>query len=156
LRARRRPRRDRRRAERTARRLRDRASVSEGGPGARRGPHRDRPPWERGRGRPKVLTYGPADQSIAAMKRALAVGVLAAVALSGATARAERPRIAVMEVTGPKVAPDLRERMTHAVHEGLIASGADVVSGMPAAATGPGGAPCEGTGCVTEVAKATV
>ena len=61
-----------------------------------------------------------------------------------------------MEISSAKIAPDLRERMTHAVHEGLIASGADVVSGMPAAATGAGGAPCEGTGCVTEVAKATL
>src|SRR5262249_21230597 len=51
---------------------------------------------------------------------------------------------------------DLRERMTHAVHEGLLAAGADVVDGMPAAATGPGGAPCEGPGCVTAVARATV
>jgi hypothetical protein len=90
------------------------------------------------------------------MKTRLAVAALAAIALPAAVARAERPRIAVMEVSGPKVAPDLRERVTHAVHEGLLASGADVVDGMPAAATGPGGAPCEGNGCVTAVAKATV
>jgi hypothetical protein len=90
------------------------------------------------------------------MKTGLAVVALLAVALSSAAARAERPRMAVMEVGGHKMAADLRERVTRAVHEGLIASGADVVAGMPAAATGPGGAPCEGTGCVTEVAKATL
>jgi hypothetical protein len=71
-------------------------------------------------------------------------------------AGAERPRIALMQLDGPKVAPDLRERMSHAVHEGLLAAGADVVDGMPAAATGPGGAPCQGPGCVTAVARATV
>jgi hypothetical protein len=90
------------------------------------------------------------------MRIRLAVAAVAALALPSAVARAERPRIAVMEVASPKVTPDLRERMTHAVHEGLLASGADVVDGMPAAATGPGGAPCEGNGCVTAVAKATV
>ena len=90
------------------------------------------------------------------MKTRLALAALTAVALSPAVARAERPRIAVMEVAGAKVAPDLRDRMTHSVHEGLLASGADVVDGMPAAATGPGGAPCDGNGCVTAVAKATV
>ena len=90
------------------------------------------------------------------MKTRLAVAALVALSLPAAVARAERPRIAVMEMAGGKVAPDLRERMTHAVHEGLLASGADVVDGMPAAATGPGGAPCEGNGCVTAVAKATV
>jgi hypothetical protein len=102
------------------------------------------------------LTYDNADRSIAGMNRIWAVAALATVALSATAARAERPRIAVMELGGPKLAPDLRERMTHAVHEGLLASGADVVDGMPAAATGPGGAPCEGNGCVTAVAKATV
>jgi hypothetical protein len=86
---------------------------------------------------------------------ALAVAFVLTAAWAPA-ARAERPRIAVMLLDAPKVAPDLRERMTHAVHEGLLASGADVVDGMPAAATGPGGAPCEGPGCVTAVAKATV
>jgi hypothetical protein len=90
------------------------------------------------------------------MKTRLAAATLVALTLAAAVARAERPRIAVMEVSGPKAAPDLRERVTHAVHEGLLASGADVVDGMPAAATGPGGAPCEGNGCVTAVAKATV
>jgi hypothetical protein len=102
------------------------------------------------------LTYDTADRSIADMKLGLAAATLAAVALASAAARAERPRIAVMEMGGAKVAPDLRERMTHSVHEGLLASGADVVDGMPAAATGPGGAPCDGNGCVTAVAKATV
>jgi hypothetical protein len=90
------------------------------------------------------------------MKLGLTVAIGAAVALSGGSARAERPRIAVMEMAGGKVTPDLRERMTHAVDEGLLASGADVVDGMPAAATGPGGAPCDGNGCVEAVAKATV
>jgi hypothetical protein len=90
------------------------------------------------------------------MKTRLALAALTAVALPAAVARAERPRIAVMEMAGGKVAPDLRERMTHSVHEGLLASGADVVDGMPAAATGPGGAPCDGNGCVTAVARATV
>ena len=89
------------------------------------------------------------------MKTRWAVAALVALSLPALQARAERPRIAVMEVAGAKVSPDLRERMTHAVHEGLLASGADVVDGMPAAATGPGGAPCEGNGCVTAVAKAT-
>jgi hypothetical protein len=102
------------------------------------------------------LTYDGADRSIARMKTRVALAALTALALSPAVARAERPRIAVMEVAGAKVAPDLRDRMTHAVHEGLLASGADVVDGMPAAATGPGGAPCDGNGCVTAVAKATV
>jgi len=102
------------------------------------------------------LTYGGGDNSIARMKTRLAAAALACATLVSAVARAERPRIAVMEMSGPKVAADLRERMTHAVHEGLLASGADVVDGMPAAATGPGGAPCEGNGCVTAVAKATV
>jgi hypothetical protein len=86
----------------------------------------------------------------------LAVTALMAVTLGAATARAERPRIAIMELGGTKATPDLRERMTRAVHEGLLASGADVVDGMPVAATGPGGAPCQGNGCVTAVAKATL
>jgi hypothetical protein len=92
------------------------------------------------------------------MKRPLAVAALAvAITASLATAaRAERPRVAVMQLDSPKVTADLRERMTHAVHEGLLAAGADVVDGMPAAATGPGGAPCQGPGCVTAVARATV
>jgi hypothetical protein len=92
------------------------------------------------------------------MKRPLAVVALAVAlsALSATVAHAERPRIAVMELDSPKITADLRERMTHAVHEGLLAAGADVVDGMPAAATGPGGAPCEGPGCVTAVARATV
>jgi hypothetical protein len=90
------------------------------------------------------------------MKTSLGVAALIAVALSATPARAERPRIAVMDMDAPHVAADLRERVTHAVHEGLIASGADVVDGMPAAATGPGGAPCEGSGCVTAVARATL
>jgi hypothetical protein len=102
------------------------------------------------------LTYDGADRSIARMKTRVALAALTALALSPAIARAERPRIAVMEVAGAKVTPDLRDRVTHAVHEGLLASGADVVDGMPAAATGPGGAPCDGNGCVTAVAKATV
>lgn len=91
------------------------------------------------------------------MNLRLAVAALAAATtLPVAVAHAERPRIAIMEVAGPKVAPELRERVTRAVHDGLLASGADVVDGMPAAATGPGGAPCEGNGCVTAVAKATL
>jgi hypothetical protein len=92
------------------------------------------------------------------MKRPLAVAALAVAlsALSATVAHAERPRIAVMELDSPKITADLREHMTHAVHEGLLAAGADVVDGMPAAATGPGGSPCEGPGCVTAVAKATV
>jgi hypothetical protein len=90
------------------------------------------------------------------MKTRLAVAALVALTLPAVVARADRPRVAVMEVAGPKLAPDLRQRMTRAVHEGLLASGADVVDGMPAAATGPGGAPCEGSGCVTAVAKATL
>jgi hypothetical protein len=90
------------------------------------------------------------------MKLGLVVAIGAAVALSSAAARAERPRVAVMEMAGSKMTPDLRERMTHSVDEGLLASGADVVDGMPAAATGPGGAPCDGNGCVEAVAKATV
>ncbi|HSZ83836.1 MAG TPA: hypothetical protein VLA14_16230 [Polyangia bacterium] len=90
------------------------------------------------------------------MKLGLVVAIGATVALSSAAARAERPRIAVMEMAGSKMTPDLRERMTHSVDEGLLASGADVVDGMPAAATGPGGAPCDGNGCVEAVAKATV
>jgi hypothetical protein len=90
------------------------------------------------------------------MRMSLAVAALAAVTLSAAAARAERPRVAVMEMAGPKVAPDLRQRVTRTVQEGLIASGADVVEGMPAAATGPGGAPCDGPGCVTAVARAAV
>jgi hypothetical protein len=92
------------------------------------------------------------------MNRPLAVAALAVALTASLTtaARAERPRVAVMQLDSPKVTPDLRERMTHAVHEGLLAAGADVVDGMPAAATGPGGAPCEGPGCVTAVAKATV
>jgi hypothetical protein len=90
------------------------------------------------------------------MKPGLMVAIGAALALSSAAARAERPRIAVMEMAGSKMTPDLRERMTHSVDEGLLASGADVVDGMPAAATGPGGAPCDGNGCVEAVAKATV
>jgi hypothetical protein len=92
------------------------------------------------------------------MKRPLAVAALAVALLASlaTAARAERPRVAVMQLDSPKVTADLRERMTHAVHEGLLAAGADVVDGMPAAATGPGGAPCEGPGCVTAVAKATV
>jgi hypothetical protein len=102
------------------------------------------------------LTYANTDPSIPQMKTRLAVAALAALTLPAAVARADRPRIAVMEMGGGKVAPDLRQRMTRAVHEGLLASGADVVDGMPAAATGPGGAPCEGNGCVTAVAKATL
>ncbi|HEX4405423.1 MAG TPA: hypothetical protein VH560_11380 [Polyangia bacterium] len=90
------------------------------------------------------------------MKLGLTVAIGAVMALSSVAARAERPRIAVMEILGGKVTPDLRERVTHAVDEGLLASGADVVDGMPAAATGPGGAPCDGNGCVQSVAKATV
>jgi hypothetical protein len=86
----------------------------------------------------------------------LAVAALVALTLPAAVARADRPRVAVMEMGGAKVTPDLRQRMTRAVYEGLLASGADVVAGMPAAATGPGGAPCEGNGCVTAVAKATL
>jgi hypothetical protein len=78
------------------------------------------------------------------------------VLLPCAPARAERPRLAVMELAAPKVAPDLRQRATRAVQEGLLASGADVVEGIPAAATGPGGAPCDGTGCITAVARAAL
>jgi hypothetical protein len=89
------------------------------------------------------------------MKIRLGAAALMALTLPAAFARADRPRIAVMEMAGTKAVADLRQRMTHAVHEGLLASGADVVDGMPAAATGPGGAPCEGNGCVTAVAKAT-
>ncbi len=86
----------------------------------------------------------------------MALAALALLTLSSSAARAERPRIAVMELSAPKVAPDLRQRATRAVQEGLLASGADVVEGMPAAATGPGGAPCDGSGCITAVAKASV
>jgi hypothetical protein len=101
------------------------------------------------------LTYDIADTSIRRMKIRLAVGALVALTLPAAIARADRPRIATMEMEGDKVASDLRERMTRSVHEGLLASGADVVDGIPAAATGSGGAPCQGNGCVTAVAKAT-
>jgi hypothetical protein len=82
--------------------------------------------------------------------------LLALSVLFPCAAHAERPRIAVMELSAPKVAPELRQRATRAVQEGLLASGADVVEGMPAAATGPGGAPCDGSGCITAVAKAAV
>jgi hypothetical protein len=87
---------------------------------------------------------------------ALAALTLLTLSTLSSSARAERPRIAVMELSAPKVAPDLRQRATRAVQEGLLASGADVVEGMPAAATGPGGAPCDGSGCITAVAKASV
>jgi hypothetical protein len=107
-------------------------------------------------GAAKVLTSPDGDWSIAGMKLGLAIAALAAVMLPAAGARAERPRIAVMEMSAPKIASDLRQRVTRAVQEGLLASGADVVEGMPAAATGPGGAPCDGSGCVTAVAKASV
>ncbi|MDB4980717.1 MAG: hypothetical protein JWM82_1469 [Myxococcales bacterium] len=93
------------------------------------------------------------------MTKTVACTALAALTLStlsSSAAHAERPRIAVMELSAPKVAPDLRQRATRAVQEGLLASGADVVEGMPAAATGPGGAPCDGSGCITAVAKASV
>jgi hypothetical protein len=92
------------------------------------------------------------------MNRPLAVAALAIAlsAFSSTVVAADRPRIAVMQLDSPKVTADLRERMTHAVHEGLLAAGADVVDGMPAAATGPGGAPCQGPGCVTAVARSTV
>ncbi|HET6281964.1 MAG TPA: hypothetical protein VFH73_13400 [Polyangia bacterium] len=90
------------------------------------------------------------------MKEGWAFATLTAVLLYGAAARAERPRIAVMQVTGTNVAADLSHRVTVAVREGLLASGADVVDGIPAAATGHGGTPCQGEGCVTAVAKATM
>ncbi|HVZ71655.1 MAG TPA: hypothetical protein VHJ20_04710 [Polyangia bacterium] len=87
---------------------------------------------------------------------AAAATLLALMSSFPSVARAERPRMAVMELSAPKVAADLRQRMTRSVQEGLLASGADVVEGIPAAATGPGGAPCDGSGCITAVAKAAV
>jgi hypothetical protein len=67
------------------------------------------------------------------MKLGTAALVLAAVSLAGAAARAESPRMAVAEVSGAKVAPDLRDRVTHAIREGLSASGVQVVDDGPAA-----------------------
>jgi hypothetical protein len=81
----------------------------------------------------KVLTGGGADRSIAAMKLGSVALVLAAVSLASATARAESPRMAVADVSGAKAAPELRDRMTHAIREGLSAAGVQVVADEPAA-----------------------
>jgi hypothetical protein len=51
---------------------------------------------------------------------------------TGHPARAERPRVAVVGVAGDTASPELRDRMARAITDGLVASGADVV-------TAPGG-----------------
>ena len=51
---------------------------------------------------------------------------------AGRAARAERPRISVVGVSGDSASPELRDRMARAITDGLVASGADVV-------TAPGG-----------------
>jgi hypothetical protein len=62
----------------------------------------------------------------------VSASVLIALTAAGGVARAERPRIAVLGVGGDNVPPELRQRMARAISDGLIASGADVV-------TAPGG-----------------
>jgi hypothetical protein len=67
------------------------------------------------------------------MKTGAAALVLAVMTLTSAAVWAEEPRMAVADVSGAKVAPELRDRMTHAIREGLIASGVEVVADGPAA-----------------------
>ena len=63
----------------------------------------------------------------------LSAVVVAGLALGlGRAARAERPRVAVVGVAGDTASPELRDRMARAITDGLVASGADVV-------TAPGG-----------------
>jgi hypothetical protein len=62
----------------------------------------------------------------------VAASVLIALTAATGTARAERPRIAVTGVGGESASAELRQRMSRAISDGLVASGADVV-------TAPGG-----------------
>jgi hypothetical protein len=94
------------------------------------------------------------------MLKSLAVGVGAALLVlagSGGIARAEKPRIAVVGVTGDDLEPDTRQRVMKAVAEGLNGSGADVadpvIVAAAVAATGDQG--CAGKDCLTSVARAT-
>lgn len=67
------------------------------------------------------------------MKMGAAASVLAVVTLASAAVWADGPRTAVADVSGAKVAPELRDRVTHAIREGLTASGVEVVADGPAA-----------------------
>jgi hypothetical protein len=74
-----------------------------------------------------------ANRKFAFMCKGLVMVVVGGVVAAGAgVARAERPRIAVSGVSGDNATPELRERMSRAITDGLVASGADVV-------TAPGG-----------------
>lgn len=77
------------------------------------------------------MTIGMADPRVATMTKRLVISaaVTAWVALGWAgSARAERPRVAVVGVAGDTASPELRERMSRAITDGLVASGADVVT----------------------------
>lgn len=67
------------------------------------------------------------------MKMGAAASVLAVVTLASAAVWADGPRTAVADVSGAKVAPELRDRVTHAIREGLTASGVEVVADGPTA-----------------------
>jgi hypothetical protein len=78
-----------------------------------------------------------------------ALGV--ALLLSSVVARAERPKIFVLPVTGKAADADFRKRVGQSLSEGLIASGSDVVA--PTATALPEG--CTTGACLSGAARAT-
>jgi hypothetical protein len=74
------------------------------------------------------LTSDETDRSILHIMLSKSLAALAGlvVVLAGASARADRPRIAVSGVAGDSATPELRDKIARAVAAGLAASGADV------------------------------
>ncbi|HXU01348.1 MAG TPA: hypothetical protein VN903_10165 [Polyangia bacterium] len=69
-------------------------------------------------------------------------------------ARAERPKILVLPVTGKSADPGFRQRVSQALSEGLIASGGEVVAAPTGAAALPADG-CATPGCLSGAARAT-
>jgi hypothetical protein len=92
------------------------------------------------------------------MSRRSAGVVMAAVifaAVAPRAANAERPKILVLPVVGKGSDPTLRQRVTQAIGEGLMASGSEVVAPAGVAGAAPTAELCNTATCLSSAARAS-
>jgi len=92
------------------------------------------------------------------MNRRWAGAVMAALLCAAAAPRAahaERPKILVLPVVGKGADPTLRQRVTQAIGEGLMASGSEVVAPAGVAGAAPTAESCNTATCLSAAARAS-
>jgi len=92
------------------------------------------------------------------MNRRWAGAVMAALFCAAAgprAAQAERPKILVLPVVGKGADPTLRQRVTQAIGEGLMASGSEVVAPAGVAGAVPTAESCNTAACLSAAARAS-